>query len=101
VKSALMDAPGEIIAKQIIPNDKWNPLGFVDAIESASRRDDPAYDKLLRNPSRRNPLLFGGFGSRLIRFCEENFRAAFQVIKRSQFFPVAIEHHHGGIFLRF
>jgi hypothetical protein len=48
VKSALMDAPEEIIAKQIIPNDKWNPLGFVDAIESASRRDDPAYDKLLR-----------------------------------------------------
>jgi hypothetical protein len=48
VKLALLGARVDLIAKQIIPNDKWNPLAFVDFVEDALRREDPEYDRLFR-----------------------------------------------------
>jgi hypothetical protein len=48
VKIALMGMRAELVARQLIPNDKWNPMGFVDFVEDALRREDPAYDHLMR-----------------------------------------------------
>ena len=48
VKIALMGLNAELVARQLIPNDKWNPMGFVDFIEDTSRREDAAVDHLLR-----------------------------------------------------
>lgn len=48
VKMALMGLRSDLIARQIIPNDKWHPLGFVDFLEDVLKREDPAYDQLLR-----------------------------------------------------
>jgi hypothetical protein len=48
VKIALMGMNAELVARQLIPHDKWNPMGFVDFIEDTSRREDAASDHLLR-----------------------------------------------------
>jgi hypothetical protein len=48
VKIALMGLGADLLAKQIMPNDKWNPLAFVDFLEDALQREDPEYDRLLR-----------------------------------------------------
>jgi hypothetical protein len=48
VKSIVGSAPGDSIARQILPGGKWNPLGFVDFMEDAARRKDAASEKLLR-----------------------------------------------------
>ena len=48
VKIALMGMKSELVARQLIPNDKWHPLGFVDFVEDALRREDPAYNHLMR-----------------------------------------------------
>jgi hypothetical protein len=48
IKIALMGSKADLIARQIIPADKWNPLGFVDLAEDSLRRADPEYDRLLR-----------------------------------------------------
>jgi hypothetical protein len=70
VKVALIHGRSELTITQIIPNDKWQPLGFVSLVEDFSRREDPAYDTLLRRiqaaefhcflatlPSRVDPIL--------------------------------------------
>lgn len=70
VKVALMGIRSELIARQLIPNDRWQPLGFLEFIEAAQRHNDPAYDILLRRiqaaefhcflatlPSRVDPIL--------------------------------------------
>lgn len=49
IKVALMTARVDVIAKQIAPNDKWHPLGFVDFLEDCHHREEPAYDTFLRN----------------------------------------------------
>jgi hypothetical protein len=48
VKIALMGMGEDLLVKQIMPKDQWNPLAFVDLVEDALRREDAAYDQLLR-----------------------------------------------------
>ena len=48
IKIALMGMKADLFAQQIMPNDKWHPLRFVDVVEDAARREDPGYDTLLR-----------------------------------------------------
>src|SRR6476646_3956021 len=48
IKIALMGLKADLIGRQIIPADKWNPLGFVDLAEDSLSRADPEYDRLLR-----------------------------------------------------
>jgi hypothetical protein len=48
VKIALIGIGADLMAKQLLPNDKWHPLTFVDLVEDAQRREDAAFDKLLR-----------------------------------------------------
>ena len=48
VKTALIGIRGDSMAKQLLPNDEWHPLAFVDLVEDAQRREDAAFDKLLR-----------------------------------------------------
>jgi hypothetical protein len=48
IKIALMGLKADLLAKQIIPNDKWQPLRFIDLVEDAAGRGDTAYDQLLR-----------------------------------------------------
>lgn len=60
----------DLIIGQLLPKDKWQPLGFIDVIEDVSRRVEPAYDWMLRQiqaaeiqcfltslPSRVDPIL--------------------------------------------
>lgn len=48
VKTLLAGSNGKLIAKQIIPDNKWHPLAFVDALEQGLHREDPAVDEILR-----------------------------------------------------
>jgi hypothetical protein len=48
VKIGMMGLGADLIARQIMPNDKWHPLVFVDFLEDALRREDAAYYNLLR-----------------------------------------------------
>jgi hypothetical protein len=48
IKVALLTASVDVVAKQIAPNDKWDPLRFVDFLEDSIRREDNHYDTLLR-----------------------------------------------------
>ena len=48
VKVALLTGAMESEAKQIIPNDKWHPLGFMDFFENALNRDHARYELLFR-----------------------------------------------------
>ena len=70
VKIAFMGMRADLIARQIIPYDKWSPMGFIEFVEDAARREDAAYDNLMRQiqaaefycflstlPSRVDPIL--------------------------------------------
>ena len=48
VKQLLPAQQAEIIEKQIMPGNKWSPLGFVDFMEDAAQRKDGAFNMLLR-----------------------------------------------------
>ena len=48
IKGALLTSKVEIVAKQIAPNDKWDPLRFIDLLEDTARRNEHSYDNLLR-----------------------------------------------------
>lgn len=48
VKVALLTLKMDVVAKQIMPNDKWHPLAFVDFLEDSIKRGDEAFDPLLR-----------------------------------------------------
>jgi hypothetical protein len=48
IKITLLTAGVDVVAKQIAPNDKWDPLRFVDFLEDSIRRQDDHYDNLLR-----------------------------------------------------
>jgi hypothetical protein len=48
IKIAVMAGKAELIIKQILPKDKWQPLVFVDFLEDVLRRHDEGYDTLLR-----------------------------------------------------
>jgi hypothetical protein len=48
VKTLLAGSNEKLIAKQIMPANKWHPLAFVDVLEQGLHRDDPAADQLLR-----------------------------------------------------
>ncbi len=48
IKIALLTSHVELVAKQIAPNDKWHPLGFVDFLEDQAQRQDTDYEQLLR-----------------------------------------------------
>jgi hypothetical protein len=48
VKITLKGRDADAIAKQLMLNDKWYPLAFVDLVEDAQRRKDAAFDQLLR-----------------------------------------------------
>jgi hypothetical protein len=48
IKIALLTTKADLVAKQIAPNDRWHPLGFVDFLEDNSKRNDPGYEFLIR-----------------------------------------------------
>jgi hypothetical protein len=48
VKITLMGMGQDLLAKQLMPKDQWSAMAFVDLVEDALRRDDAAYDHLLR-----------------------------------------------------
>jgi hypothetical protein len=48
VKIALGGMGHDSLAKQLMPRDHWSPLAFVDLVEDSLRREDAAYDLLLR-----------------------------------------------------
>src|ERR1041384_2254707 len=48
VKIAVKGRDAGAITKKLMPNEKWHPLAFVDLIEDAQRREDAAFDQLLR-----------------------------------------------------
>jgi hypothetical protein len=48
IKVALLTSGMEVVGKQIAPNDKWDPLRFVDFLEDVRNRADTSFDKLLR-----------------------------------------------------
>ncbi|HEY6226751.1 MAG TPA: hypothetical protein VI282_06490 [Verrucomicrobiae bacterium] len=48
LKIALIGMRADQLAKRLLPDDKWHPLAFVDLLEDAQGRAEPAFDKLLR-----------------------------------------------------
>lgn len=48
IKVALLTGAMETEAKQIIPNDKWHPLPFMDFFEHAIKRDEGRYQPVFR-----------------------------------------------------
>jgi hypothetical protein len=48
IKVALLTAKVEIVANQIAPNNKWDPLRFVDFLEDTVQRNEHSYDDLSR-----------------------------------------------------
>ena len=48
LKVIFSKAPDDLVAKQIVANDQWHPLTFVDFLEDNARRKDGAYDALIR-----------------------------------------------------
>ena len=52
VKVVLLTSVADIVAMQIVPQDKWHPLPFVDVLETHGRRNEPSVDMLLRQIQR-------------------------------------------------
>lgn len=48
IKVALLTSKNEMVGSQIAPNDKWDPLRFVDFLEETTRNNEHSYDELLR-----------------------------------------------------
>jgi hypothetical protein len=48
IKVALLTTRMALVAKQIAPNDKWDPLRFVDFLEETLATNEHTYDDLLR-----------------------------------------------------
>lgn len=48
IKIALLSGHTDLVAKQIAPNDKWDPIRFVDFLEDTAKRGEGSYDQLLR-----------------------------------------------------